>query len=100
VQNTNTFAVSYGLEVDFHLLPGPVPPSPPLIGSVTLATNGLTLNWSAPTNEQFTVQYATNLDASVWAYLAGPITSTNGLFTFTDTNAALVLKFYRLWLLP
>ena len=100
VQNTNTFAVSYGLEVDFHLLPGPVPAGPPLIGSVTLATNGLTLSWSAPTNEQFTVQYATNLDASVWADLAGPITSTNGLFTFTDTNAALVLKFYRLLLLP
>ena len=100
VQNTNAFAVSYGLEVDFHLLPGPVPPGPPLIGSVTLTTNGLTLSWSALTNEQFTVQYATNLDASVWADLAGPITSTNGLFTFTDTNAALFLKFYRLLLLP
>jgi hypothetical protein len=30
----------------------------------------------------------------------GTITSTNGIFSFKDTNAPLLLKFYELILLP
>jgi len=35
-----------------------------------------------------------------WTLFPGIITSTNGLFTFTDTNLPLVMKFYQLILLP
>ena len=73
----------------------------PSISSVTLVTNGLKLTWFAPTNEQFRVQSATNLlSPVVWVPFPGIITSTNGTFTFTDTNAPLFMKFYELLLLP
>jgi hypothetical protein len=35
-----------------------------------------------------------------WPAFPGIITSTNGTFSFTDTNVPLVLRFYRLLLLP
>ena len=64
-------------------------------------TNGLKLTWFAPTNEQFRVQSATNLlSPVVWVPFPGIITSTNGTFSFTDTNAPLLMKFYELLLLP
>ena len=73
----------------------------PSISSVTLVTNGLKLTWFAPTNEQFRVQSATNLlSPVVWVPFPGIITSTNGTFSFTDTNAPLLMKFYELLLLP
>ena len=73
----------------------------PSISGITVATNGLKLTWLAPTNEQFNVQWTTNLTPPVvWTFLGGPITSTNGTFTFTDTNALFLTKFYELILLP
>jgi subtilisin-like proprotein convertase family protein len=71
----------------------------PVLGSVTLGTNGLTLQWSGWTNEQFEVQWATNLPP-VWTLFPGVITSTNGVFSFLDTNAPFLTKFYQLILLP
>jgi hypothetical protein len=73
----------------------------PVISSVTLATNAMTLHWSAPTNDQFEVRWTTNLaPVIVWSTFPNIITSTNGLFFFTDTNAPLFVKFYELILLP
>jgi hypothetical protein len=73
----------------------------PVLGSVTFTNGGFLLTWYAPTNDQFRVQWTTNLaPAIIWTPFPGIITSTNGTFTFTDTNAPLVLKFYSLLLLP
>jgi hypothetical protein len=73
----------------------------PAITNTTVTTTNVTLRWSAPTNDQFNVQWSTNLVPPVtWYFLGGPITSTNGTFTFTDTNAPMVIRFYRLLLLP
>jgi hypothetical protein len=73
---------------------------PAFSGAVSM-TNGISLQWLAPTNEQFRVQYATNLMVPInWTLLPGTITSTNGIFNFTDTNSPLVMKFYELLLLP
>ena len=75
--------------------------TPPAISGLTLTTNGLTLTWSAPTNDQFQVAWATNLIPPVaWTPYPGLLTSTNGSFSFTDTNAPLLIKFYELILLP
>ena len=71
----------------------------PVLGSVTFGTNGMTLQWSGWTNEQFEVQWTTNLPPS-WTLFPGIITSTNGQFKFLDTNAPFLTKFYQLILLP
>jgi hypothetical protein len=85
---TNTFAVFVA----------PVPS----FGSVMVVSNGVSLTWNGSTNEQFQVDWATNLSPPVlWtAFPPPPITSTNGVFMFTDTNAPFATKFYELILLP
>lgn len=70
------------------------------ISSVTFGTNGTTLQWTGWTNEQFQVQWTTNLAPPSWTIFPGTITSTNGTFTFVDTNTTLLMKFYQLILLP
>jgi hypothetical protein len=72
----------------------------PVLGSATLVTNGVSLQWAGWTNEQFQVWWTTNLMLTNWAFLAGPITSTNGTFSFLDTNTTFLTKFYELILLP
>lgn len=59
--------------------------------------------WSAPTNINYQVDYSTNL-LSVWNTFTNLVTSTNGIFNFTDdgTNSGGFgnTKFYRLQSLP
>jgi hypothetical protein len=75
--------------------------SVPPISSVSVTPNGATLKWSAPTDEQFEVRWTTNLiPPIVWTFFPGAISSTDGTFVFTDTNAPTVMKFYQLYLLP
>ncbi|HEY5232160.1 MAG TPA: hypothetical protein VIK35_01320, partial [Verrucomicrobiae bacterium] len=73
----------------------------PVISSVFLNAAGLNLQWFGPTNDQFQVRWTTNLTPIInWTLFANIITSTNGTFLFTDTNAPLMMKFYELILLP
>ena len=85
---TNTFAV-----IAAH---GPAYPAP-VISRVTVSGGQVSLQWSAATNEQFQVRWATNLNPPVaWKLFSNTITSTNGVFQFVDTNAPLLIKFYQL----
>ncbi len=71
------------------------------ISSVTIVNTNVTLQWTAPTNDLFNVRWTTNLVPPVqWTVFPSLITSTTGLFTFTDTNGLTVMKFYQLLLLP
>jgi subtilisin-like proprotein convertase family protein len=73
----------------------------PSITQVSVTATNVVLQWSAPTNDLFEVDWATNLTPVVnWFPFTPPITSTDGTFTFTDTNLPLLIKFYRLRLLP
>ncbi len=73
----------------------------PAITNVAVTSTNVTLAWLAPTNDQFQVQWTTNLDSPIaWYLLTNIITSGNGVFSFTDTNALLEAKFYELILLP
>ncbi len=72
----------------------------PSISHAIITSNGVSFQWLAGTNQQFKVQWTTNLAAPVWMTFPGIITSTNGTFNFTDTNAAMVMKFYELILQP
>jgi hypothetical protein len=92
-QSTGTSNVTFGFQVIF---------SPALTNavsnfSITVTTNGFQLQWTAPTNYQFQAEWTTNLMApEIWTTNAVFITSTNGTFTFVDTNTPTVMKFYRL----
>jgi hypothetical protein len=107
VQNTNSFAVSFGLEVNFHLWSGSV------TGAITgltitatniAGTNGFLLQWQGPTNFQYEIQWTTNLAPVVWNTVLNPVinvvvTPTNGHYSFFD-NGTLTggfgpMKFYR-----
>jgi subtilisin-like proprotein convertase family protein len=79
----------------------PLPNPPPVFGGVFVTVNGVTLQWNAPIYDEFQVQWATNLMSPLtWTVFPNIITSTNGAFSFTDTNAPVPLKFYQLILLP
>jgi subtilisin-like proprotein convertase family protein len=108
IQNTNGVPVNFGIEVDFY----PPPPPPPLIFTAAIAytnpggTNGFRLTWCAPTNDLFRVQWTTNLaSASAWNQFTnlvrytGPVTPTNGLFSFFDNGSQTggfgLLRWYR-----
>jgi hypothetical protein len=67
---------------------------------VVTATNAA-FSWTAPTNEQFKVRWATNLTPPInWLPFPGVVTSSNGVFTFVDSNAPPLMKFYELILQP
>jgi subtilisin-like proprotein convertase family protein len=105
VQNTNSVPVNFGLEVDFHLV---IPPS---ISGLTITptnngvTNGFLLQWSGPTNYQYTIQWATNLaPPTAWNTVLNPVinlvvTPTNGNYSWFDDGSLAggfpPVKFYR-----
>jgi hypothetical protein len=77
----------------------------PVIGSVTVNTNGVALNWSAPIYDEFQVLWTTNLAAPItWSTFASPVISTSGVFIFTDNGSQSGglggIKFYRLLEFP
>jgi len=107
VQNTNSVAVTYAIEVDFHLLSGSVTG---VITDLTITatniggTNGFLLQWQGPTNFQYEIQWTTNLAPVVWNTVLNPVinvfvTPTNGHFSFFDdgtlTGGFGPMKFYR-----
>jgi hypothetical protein len=111
VQNTNSFAVTYAIEVDFHLFtPTNAPAGPIVISSITATniggTNGFLLQWQDPTNFQYEIQWTTNLlPLVVWHTVLNPVinvvvTPTNGHFSFFDdgtlTGGFGPVKFYRI----
>jgi hypothetical protein len=80
------------------------------ISSVTVTsmggTNDLVLQWSAPTNYQYGIQWTTNVSLSFsnWFTIASPVlTLTNGVYTFIDngqTGPPASAKFFRLFEYP
>ncbi|HAO79836.1 MAG TPA: hypothetical protein DCQ92_12850, partial [Verrucomicrobia subdivision 3 bacterium] len=71
------------------------------ISSIVFTNSSFRLAWSAPTNDQFNVRWTTNIVPPLnWVTFTNIITSTNGIFSFTDTNAPWLMKFYQLVLSP
>jgi hypothetical protein len=66
-------------------------------GSLVHKKNKFSFSWNAPTNESYQVDYSSNL-LSGWTTFTDIITSTNGMFDFTntDTGGLLPSRFYRL----
>jgi hypothetical protein len=73
----------------------------PSFSSIQVNTNGVFLQWLAPSNDEFQVRWTTNLAAPInWSLYPAFITSTNSTFNFTDTNTLDIMKFYQLILVP
>jgi hypothetical protein len=83
-----------------------VPPLlPPQVGSVTATNGGYLFQWSGPTNQQYQVEWTTNIAPPVtWSTVVTPISSVTGQFNFFDDGAQTAplgpVRFYRLRLYP
>jgi subtilisin-like proprotein convertase family protein len=103
---TTTFCIPLPSEFEyFRVSEGLVlTPALPIISSVALAANGTLLQWSAPTNLQFGVQWTLSLAPAGWRSFPGSVTSSNGTFLFLDngsqTGGLDGQRFYRLRQLP
>ncbi|MGA2862850.1 MAG: S8 family serine peptidase, partial [Verrucomicrobiota bacterium] len=78
---------------------------PPVsITGVAIAPTGIQLQWQAPANGLFQVQWSPSLAPPAWSTIPGAITSPTGVFSFLDdgsqTGGLDVLRFYRLLQLP
>jgi hypothetical protein len=62
------------------------------------------LQWTAPTNLQFNVQWTSFIPSTNWNTFTNVISSTNGNFSFLDDGSQSgglgALRFYRLRQLP
>jgi subtilisin-like proprotein convertase family protein len=77
---------------------------PLLITSITSDTNGVLLQWLAPSNSQFQAQWTPVLAPPAWTSFTNILTSTNGAFSFLDdgsqTAGLAAPRYYRLQQLP
>jgi hypothetical protein len=111
VQNVGSVEVSYGVEVNFHVVPPPPPTNTLSITYTNLGgKNGFLLAWYAPTNDLFQVQWTASLAPPVaWSLFsnivayATYIAPSNSLFQFFDDGSQSgglgPVRFYRLQLL-
>ncbi len=76
----------------------------PTITSITRMLSGVVLNWLASIGQQFQVQWTPSISPPAWNTFTNIITSTNGMFTFTDDGSQSGglggTRFYRLVQLP
>jgi subtilisin-like proprotein convertase family protein len=91
------FRVTEGLVV--------TPYVPPVrITGITSDTNGVRLQWLAPTNSQFQAQWTPSLAPPAWIPFTNILTSTNGGFSFLDdgsqSGGLTGARCYRLQQLP
>ena len=54
------------------------------ISSVKVTPGGVVLTWFGPVAATYHVQWTDSLAPAVWGTVPAPVTSTNGIFTFTD----------------
>jgi hypothetical protein len=83
---------------DFSAYPACVFP-PPVIVSVKRTNGVLSFGWAAMTGEVYQVQCKSNLMQGSWNNVGGPLSTTTGMLTISDTmtNAT---RYYRVVLLP
>jgi hypothetical protein len=78
---------------------------PPVrISSIAVGTNGVLLQWLAPSNSQFQAQWTPALAPSAWTAFTNVLASTNGVFWFLDdgsqSGGLTAPRYYRLQQLP
>jgi hypothetical protein len=74
--------------------------SPPVFQPTRAAGGVLNLTWSAVPLRTYQLQTTTNLDASAWVNLGGPVLATNATLSVTVPITSAARQFYRADLLP
>ncbi len=69
-----------------------------LVGALTVASDGVTLSWTAIPNQSYRLQYKHDLNEPAWTDLSSSVTATNGVVSVTDP-AVNRQRFYRLLLI-
>jgi len=91
----NFFSVQEGIVV----IPDPI-----VISSIVHSNNAIWLQWTAPKEDRFTVEWTPSLESPSWVSFTNVITSTDGTFTFQDEGTQSgppgQTRFYRLSQLP
>jgi len=79
-------------------------PALPIISSVSYSPVSIQLQWSAPTNQVFQVQWTRSLTPTDWRDFSAHVSSRSGTFLFSDdgteTGGLAAPRFYRLVQLP
>jgi hypothetical protein len=57
------------------------------IGSIAMSSKGVRLEWSAPTDAKFQVQWSPSITIPVWHDFSNIITSDTGAFSFFDDGS-------------
>jgi hypothetical protein len=86
------------------LVLGAVPAVPVAITNIAVGPGGVRLDWQAPTNSQWQVQWTPVLVPPGWVAFSNVVGSTNGAFRFTDDGTQSgglgTTRYYRLLSVP
>jgi len=95
--SNHIFRVAEGLVITPYV-------APVHISRIALGTNGVLLEWAAPTNSQFQALWTPSLFAPAWTGFTNILVSTNGEFSFLDdgsqSGGLAGPRYYRLEQLP
>jgi hypothetical protein len=72
----------------------------PFFESIGVKSGTVTLVWSAPTNQNFQVQFNNDLTAKSWTNLGSVVTASNSPTTNTDVIGSNPRRYYRLISIP
>ena len=102
-----SFCIAMPSPFQYFLIQQGIPPSgnlPPVtITGVSVVPAGTELEWQAPANSQFQVQWSPALGPASWSTFPGLITSPTGEYSFLDDGSqtgGLPAVYYRLLELP
>ena len=74
--------------------------SRPVIQSIILSNQIVTITWSAISNQTYRLQYQQNLGATNWTDLLPTVTASGPTASRTDSIAPAPQRFYRVHLIP
>jgi hypothetical protein len=81
-----------------------VTPPPVLISALSTSTGNMVLNWTAPTNSQFSVHWTPSLNPAIWNAFTNVVRSADSSFSFVDdgsqSGGPRPARYYRLQLVP
>ena len=72
----------------------------PLIGSVSISNDVVSVDWSALAGQTYRLQYRPEFETPGWSNIFGDVTATGPTATKVDPDAPTTNRFYRIQVLP
>jgi hypothetical protein len=91
LSDTNTFTVT---------VTGSQPPPRPMIESITVSNQVVTLTWTAVPGHTYRLQFKQNTDDPNWTDIQPDIVASSTTVTATDATAPSTQRFYRVYVVP